>query len=325
MANRTASLFLVVFLVAACSGSAQDTTTTTTAAPATTTASTTLPTTPPDTGAFPMTVSSGGVTTTLDHVPESIVSLSPTATETLFAVGAGDQVAAVDDQSTYPAEAPTTALSGFTPNVEAIAAYEPDLVIVSNDIDGIVASLQGIGVPVLVLPAPAELSDAYDEVRLVGTVTGHPDEGDQTATEMESDIEALLAGVQPSDPPRTFYDELGSDGGGSYYSATSATFIGKVFDAFGLVNIADEADSDGSGYPLMSGEFILGANPDLIFYTSCCGDTPASIGDRPGWSDLTAVQNGSLFEVNDDLASRWGPRLPQFFELVAGAIQSLSK
>ena len=90
--------------------------------------------------------------------PEAIVSLSPTATEMLFAIGAGDQVVAVDEFSYYPEEAPVTELSGFTPNLEAIGAYAPDLVVVANDLDGIVGALEAVGVPVLLLPAAAEFA-----------------------------------------------------------------------------------------------------------------------------------------------------------------------
>jgi hypothetical protein len=108
--------------------------------------------------------------------------------------------------------------------------------------------------------------------------------------------------------PLTYYHELGSDGGGSFYSVTSSTFIGEVFGAFGLENIADPADDDGFGYPVLSVEFIIEADPDLIFYTNCCGDTPETIAARPGWDSIAAVETGAMYELDDDLASRWGPR-----------------
>src|SRR5690606_1370300 len=120
------------------------------------------------------TVDFGGFTTVVAERPQAIVSLSPTATEMLFAIGAGDQVVAVDEFSYHPADAPVTELSGFTPNLEAIVAYEPDLVVVNDDIDGIAGALAGVGVPVLVLPTAARVDDSYEQIRVLGEVTGLP-------------------------------------------------------------------------------------------------------------------------------------------------------
>ncbi len=320
-APARALLAVSVFALAACGtgGVATETTTTATTAPTTTTA--TADTTTTVESGFPVTIESGGVTTVIAAKPAAIVSLSPTATEMLFAVGAGEQVVAVDEYSYYPAEAPVTSLSGFTPNLEAIVAFEPDLVVVSNDMDGIVEALGGIGIPTLVLPGAAVVADSYAQIRILGEATGHTEQAEEVAASMQSEIEALVAGIEPSDEPLTYYHELGSDGGGSFYSVTSSSFIGEVFAAFGLENVADPADADGFGYPVLSVEFIIEANPDLIFYTSCCGDTPESIGARPGWDSITAVQEGAMAEVDDDVASRWGPRLVRFFQIVADALQ----
>src|SRR5437868_1088672 len=126
---------------------------------------------------FPVTVHAANGQVQVKVRPTRIVSLSPTATEDLFAVGAGAQVVAVDDQSSYPAKAPRTKLSGYTPNAEAIAGYNPDLVVVSND-GGLVSSLQKLGLTVLLEPAAANLPQAYDEIRQLGAATGH----DETST-----------------------------------------------------------------------------------------------------------------------------------------------
>lgn len=321
---RAALSLVLVLVLAACAGdgSAASTTTTTsvtTTAPTTTTVESTTTTTIDD--GFPVTVQWNGVETTLDARPESIVSLSPSATEMLFAIGAGSQVVAVDEYSYYPEEAPVTDLSGFTPNLEAIVSYSPDLVVVSDDIDGIVGSLQGVGVPTLVLGAVSAIDEVYEQVRVLGAATGNLDAAETLATEMEAEIDALVAGIDPVDEPLTYYHELGSDGGGAFYSVTSSTFIGEVFGAFGLESIADPADADGFGYPVLSVEYILDADPDLIFFTSCCGETPESISSRPGWDSITAVRNGWLYELNHDLASRWGPRLVEFFRVVASALE----
>lgn len=317
----------LALVLAACSGGDATSTTTTAIEPPTTTtaaATTTLPesTTSAATleAEFPVTVEWSGIETTVESQPQAIVSLSPTATEMLFAVGAGSQVIAVDEYSYYPDDAPVTDLSGFTPNLEAIVSYSPDLVIVSDDIDGIVSALGGVGIPTLVLPGVATVEEVYGQISIVGAATGNSAQADELASEMKSEIDSLVAGIDVPEESLTYYHELGSDGGGSFYSVTSSTFIGEVFGAFGLENIADPADADGFGYPVLSVEFILDADPDLIFYTGCCGDTPESIAARPGWESITAVRNAAMYELDDDLASRWGPRLVEFFRLVATAL-----
>ena len=110
---------------------------------------------------------------TIAKKPRRIVSLSPTATETLFAIGAGKQVVAVDDQSDYPKNAPKTTLSGFTPNVEAIAEYRPDLVIVSYDSKGLVSALRKLKITVIHHDAAKSFQGAYQQIRQLGIVTDH--------------------------------------------------------------------------------------------------------------------------------------------------------
>ncbi|MEX2279817.1 MAG: ABC transporter substrate-binding protein [Acidimicrobiia bacterium] len=327
--NRKPLLALLVsmaLVLGACGNeSVSEETTTTEAVTETTVAETTTTsaaTTTTVQSGYPVTVESGGVTTTVESPPTAIVSLSPTATEMLFAIGAGSKVVAVDEYSYYPEEAPVTDLSGFTPNLEAIVAYEPDLVVVGGDIDGIVASLEGVGIPTLVLPAATVIEDAYQQIRILGEITGFVDDAESLASAMQAEIEGLVAEAEIPAEPLTYYHELGSDGGGAFYSVTSSTFIGEVFAAFGLENIADPADTDGFGYPVLSVEFIIEADPDLIFFTNCCGDTPETISARPGWDSISAVSSGSLYELDDDLASRWGPRLVEFFRLVADALSS---
>ena len=251
--------------------------------------------------------------------PEAIISLSPTATEMLFAIGAGDQVVAVDEFSYYPDEAPVTDLSGFTPNLEAIGAYAPDLVVVANDLDGIVGALDAVGIPVLLLPAAAEFDDVYDQLRSLGVATGNVDAAEQAASTLEAEIRAAIDAAGTRADGLTVYHELDP----TLYSITSTTFIGLVYDAFGLENIADPADADGFGYPQLSPEYVIEANPDLIFVTDCCGDTVDSVSERPGWVNVSAVSNGAVAVVDDDVSSRWGPRLVEFFQAVSDAIVGL--
>jgi iron complex transport system substrate-binding protein len=250
-------------------------------------------------------------------VPHRIVSLSPTATESLFAIGAGRQVVAVDDQSDYPKKAPRTSLSGYTPNVEAIAAYRPDLVVLSGDANDVVAGLRRLGISVLLQPAAKKLTDTYAQIRRLGAITGHKRAAATLVTRMKRTITRAVASV----PKRrlTVYHELTPD----FYSATSKTFIGGIYKLFGLRNIADAADSTGSGYPQLSGEYILSANPGLIVLadTRCCGQTVAAVGRRPGWGGISAVRNGAVVAVDDSVASRWGPRIVKFVQAVATVLR----
>ena len=247
-------------------------------------------------------------------VPGRIVSLSPTATEDLFAIGAGKQVVAVDDQSNYPANAPHTKLSGYTPNAEAIAAYHPDLVVVSADSSGIVEALKKLSIPVI-LDTPAKgLAGAYAQLTQLGKATGHEAGAAVVVTRMKREIAKAVASV-PKGSHLSFYEELSPD----YYSATSATFAGGALKLLGLKDIADAADKSGSGYPKLSGEYILAANPDLIVLadTKCCKQSAATVAARPGWGTLTAVKDGGVVAVSDDIASRWGPRIVDFIQAVA--------
>jgi iron complex transport system substrate-binding protein len=268
----------------------------------------------PAESAFPVTV--GGVT--VPGQPQRIVSLSATATEILFAIDAGAQVVAVDDQSNYPSTAPMTKLSGFQPNVEAIAGHSPDLVVVSFDPGGLVKSLRALDIPTLIQPAAASLRDTYQQIADLGNATGHGEEATTVVAEMRSDIAAIVASVP--EPSRTLrvYHELDD----TYYSATSRTFVGKIYRAFGLENIADGAHGKAGDYPQLSSEYIVSADPDLIVLadTKCCGQSADTVRARPGWSSISALHTGEVLAADDDIVSRWGPRVVDFFRLVADAI-----
>jgi iron complex transport system substrate-binding protein len=272
--------------------------------------------------AFPVTITAANGKVTLDAKPVRIVSLSPSATENLFAIGAGPQVVAVDDQSNYPARAPRTKLSGFTPNVEAIAGYKPDLVVVSGDPKGLIASLGKLHIPVLLEPAATDIGDAYSQIRELGVATGRDAAARTLVAKLQAQVTSILRSVPRGGKKLAVYHELSPD----FYSATSRTFIGKVYAMLGLRNVADKADRSGSGYPKLSAEYIVGANPDLIVLsdTLCCGQTAAKVKARPGWGTVAAVTNGGIVGVSDDVASRWGPRIVEFMRSVAGAVRTVS-
>ena len=278
--------------------------------------------TTPQSARFPVTITSpGGTTVTLDHQPRRIVSLSPTATEMLFAIGAGPQVIAVDDQSNYPATAPITKLSGFQPNIEAIAGYTPDLVVASEDLGSLVHGMQDVGIPILLEPAAKKLDDSYVQMLQLGQATGHEADAQSAVAKMRSQVSAFIALVAKPKRQLTVYHELDN----TYYSATSATFIGQVYQLLGLKNIADEAKAAAPDYPQLSAEYIVAANPDLIVLadTKCCKQDLATVAARPGWSGIAAVRSGEVVGVDDDIASRWGPRVIDFLQAVAPRVKQL--
>jgi iron complex transport system substrate-binding protein len=268
--------------------------------------------------AFPVTIETADGPFTIDARPTSIVSLSPSATEMLFEIGAGEQVVAVDDQSDFPDGVPTTDLSGFEPNVEGIVSYAPDLVVIAGDTGGVVKGLEQLDVPVLVQPAAVTIDDTYEQIAQLGDVTGHPADADAVARDMRAAIDEIVASA-PDGQGLTVYHELDD----TYYSVTSETFIGQVYEMFGVENIADEAKGAGSGYPQLSSEYIVDSDPSLIVLadSECCGQTPEVVAARPGWGDLTAVSTDSVIAIDDDVASRWGPRVVDFMRAVAEGLQ----
>ncbi len=247
--------------------------------------------------------------------PSRIVSLSPSATEDLFAAGAGKQVIAVDDQSDFPKQAPRTSLSGYTPNAEAIASYNPDLVVVSDRV--VVPQLEKLGIQVLVEPAPDNIAQAYDEIRQIGRATGHVKQATAVVRSMEKKLTALIRSVPKASRHLKVYHELDP----TYYSATTSTFIGRMYKLFGFTDIADAADTTHSGYPQLSAEYILAANPDIVVLADsiCCGQTAATVAARPGWSGLSALRHHRVIAIDDSVASRWGPRIVDFARAVAQA------
>ena len=274
---------------------------------------------------FPVTVTAANGAVTIKSRPARIVSLDPTSTEDLYAVGAGPQVVAVDNDSDYPAGVPKTSLSGLTPNIEAIAKYNPTLVVASQNSGGLVSGMTRLGIPVLIEPAVSTLDAAYAQIQQVGQATGHAAQAATVVAGMKQQIAAEVAKAGSAHKGATYYWELSAS---PYYSAASSTFIGQVVGLFGLKNIADAASkpADG-GYPELSQEYIVTAKPQIIFLAdnqaADGGQSPAVVAKRPGWAGIPAVQDHVIIGLNDDIASRWGPRLPQLVAEIAAGIEQL--
>jgi iron complex transport system substrate-binding protein len=230
-------------------------------------------------------------------------------------------VVAVDDLSTYPVTAPVTGLSAFQPSVETIAAYDPDLVVLSFDPGDVLAGLRALSIPAILQPTASSLDDAYRQIEDLGAATGRVGEAAELVAEMQADIAEVVTSAPIGEPAPTYYHEI--DPG--LYSATSASFVGEVYGLFGLENIADPADAEGYGYPQLSAEWIVEQDPDLIFLadTLCCGQDATAVAARPGWAGLAAVRADRVVELDDDIASRWGPRIVDMVAAIGEAVRSL--
>jgi iron complex transport system substrate-binding protein len=257
-------------------------------------------------------------TSAVEQEAQRIVSLSPTHTEILYAIGAGDQVVAVDSMSNFPADAAITDLSSYEPNVEAIAAFDPDLVVIGDDFTGLADQLAAIGVESWVSSAPVSLDEAYAQIVDLGSAVGRSEAASELADSMKADIEEIITGAAQLPEGTSYFLELDD----TLYSVTSNTFVGSIFDMFGLRNIADATEGD-TDYPQLSAEFIVSQDPTLIFLadTKCCGASAETVAARPGWDVLSAVINGHVFGLDDDIASRWGPRLVDFVAAIADALK----
>lgn len=302
-----------------------DSTVATTEAPADTTVPTTPDTTTPDTttpDTTPATTAPTPDTTEPSDDELRLLSLSPALTEMVFAIGADDLLVAVDSFSNYPPEAMElpNELSAYEPNVEAIAGYEPDVVLISGDFTGLGDQLEPLGIEVWDGPAATTLDDTYAQIEGLGELTGNEDEAAAVVADMQADIDEIVASLPPApEQPLTYFHELGPE----LYTATSDTFIGAVYGLLGLENVADAA-ADETSYPQLNAEFLIEANPDLIFLadTKCCGESIDTVSERPGWDAIAAVQNGAVIEMDDDIASRWGPRIVEYLQAAADAVQA---
>lgn len=252
-----------------------------------------------------------------------IVSLSPTATEMLYAIGAGDQVVAVDSMSNFPAEAApkVSKISAFEPNVEAILAYGPDTVVISNDMNKISEQLKKADPNITVWTGAmaATIDDVYTQIEELGAITNHEDQAADLVNDMKDGIASATDGVK-SPAGASYYYELDN----TYYSLTSKTFVGSLLASTGITNIADGVQA-GNDWPQLSAEAIVKANPSVIYLadTKCCQQDAAAVGKRAGWSEMNAVRNGHVIELDDDIASRWGPRVVDLVKALVNAIKAL--
>lgn len=307
--RRFVGLLAGTLLLAAC-GADPDT-----SKPATTEPAVAETTAPADTTA----AAEGDTASEKKMAAERIVSLSATATEMLYALGAEDQIVAVDNFSNYPQAAAdfATKIDAFEPSVEAIAELDPTVVLLTYDPGDLQAQLEKLGIKVWIGAAAATLDDSYAQITELGDLTGKADEASGLVESMKSEIESTITSMELPDAPVSYYYELDN----TFYSLTSNTFIGQLMSRFMLQNIADTAEA-GNDYPQLSAESIVSSNPQMIFLadTKCCEQTAETVAARAGWDVIDAVKNGNVVELDDDIASRWGPRVVDLVKVVAEAV-----
>jgi iron complex transport system substrate-binding protein len=266
------------------------------------------------------TVAEASSDTAVPEVPTNkIVSLSATATEMLYAIGAEDQLVAVDNYSNYPEAAASfeNKIDASQPSAEAIAALDATAVLLAYDPGNLQTQLEALGITVWTGAVATSFDDSYKQITELGELTGKTAEAEALVTAMKADIETAVSSMELPDAPISYFYELDN----TYFSVTSNTFVGQIMSQFNLQNIADLAEA-GNNYPQLSQEAIISANPQLIFLadTKCCQQDAKTVAARPGWNKIDAVTNGNVVELDDDLASRWGPRVVDLVKQVAAAV-----
>ncbi len=287
--------------------------------------------------------------TNLTFHPERIVSLSPSSTEILFAVGAGPTVVGVTDYCNYPSElearieADEIARVGgyWNPSVETIMALKPDLVLVSTAKCTVktneckvncsrrceltikaAAQLRRLGLNVLIL-GPHSMNDVLGNILLVGSATGNAAEASKFVENLRQRIGKVVKKSKAGSHKPKVYFEVWND---PYMSVSSGTWIGNLINLAGGANIFGEAVSE---WPIIRSEDIIQKNPDIMVFP-VIPDVPRFWGSfedvkkRPGWKSVNAVRNGSLYEVSRDLISRPGPRLVEALEMLENFIHPSS-
>jgi iron complex transport system substrate-binding protein len=255
---------------------------------------------------------------TLDGAAQRIVSLAPSNTEILFAIGAGDQVVGRDQFSDYPEAAKNVTDIGSTfeaLNTELIVSLEPDLVLAAEiNTPEQAKQLEDLGLKVYYLKNPLTLEEMYSNLEIVAQLTGREAEAATLIKSLKARVAAVDEKIAPiSSRTNVFYELDGTDPA-KPYTAGKGTFITQLIDRAGGYNIA----SDLAGYPQMSLEQVVAADPAFIILGDArYGVSPESIAQRPGWENLSAVKNGQVVPFNDDLVSRPGPRLVDALEELA--------
>lgn len=266
--------------------------------------------------AYPVRVVHDAGETDIARRPERIAALSATHVEMLFAIGAGERVIAGDLFSNHPPDgvANLQLIDSFNLSVESVIALDPDLVILSFDPGEAVDALETAGVPTLLLGTAADLDAVYGQIAALGSAVDRREAAALLIEEMRSEIAAVVAAAGGTLEGVTFYHESDPF---SFYTPNSSSFVGSLYALLGMANIADEApDEFSSGFPQLSAEFIVAADPDIV-YLAGFGESPGTFADREGWETMSAVSAGRVVVLDYDTASRWGPRVVDLVRAIA--------
>ncbi len=262
-----------------------------------------------------------GRSVTLTHPAQRIVSMAPSNTEILFAVGAGSQVVGRDEFSDYPDQAKSLpSIGGSMGNYsnEQIVALKPDLVLAAGiNTPDQVKSLESLGLTVYYLSNPKTLDDMYKNLEIVAQLTGHESDAETLITSLKARVAAVdakLANV--TDKPIVFYEVDATDPS-KPYTYGPGTFGDALIQEAGGVNFSDAAGIT-DPYPQVSLEQIVKTNPQIIILgDSAYGATADAVKARAGWGTIEAVKNSMIFPFDDNLISRPGPRLVDGLEQLA--------
>ncbi len=310
------ALLILTLLLTACGASVTET-----AAPAAVQAPTA--TSQPTAGvliAAPLTLTDGlGRTVSLAAPAERVVSLAPSNTEILFAIGAGSQVVGRDLFSDYPSEALAVQEIGGSMgeyNLEAIVALQPDLVLAGGiNPPELVAALEELGLTVYFLPNPLTLEEMYLNLETVGALTGHEAEAAALIESLRARVAVVDEKIAAVAERPTVYYELDATDPSRPYTAGAGTFVDLLITRAGGVNVAGEIETP---WVQIDIETLLVYDPDLILLGDAAwGESAETVAARPGWNALSAVQAGAIYPFDDNLVSRPGPRLVDGLEALA--------
>jgi iron complex transport system substrate-binding protein len=259
-----------------------------------------------------------GRSVTLDGVPHRIVSIAPTPTEILYAIGAGTQMVGVDNYSDYPAEAGKLPKVGDAVdlNTEVIIALKPDVIFCGDLVPAQLTQLgKDQGIPYIIL-ADRTMDDIYKTIRLAGIATGHVEQADELAANLSARVDAVTAKTHAANVsiPKVFVEYWSY--GTSIYTFGPGSFGDDLISLAGGVNVAHNTSSE---YPVVESEFVIAENPDIVIFTNS-STTKDAIMARDGWGNVTAVQTGHIYAIPDDLVSRYGPRIVDGLEQMAAMI-----
>ena len=268
---------------------------------------------------FPTTLrGADGQDLTIESQPQRMVVLSPGHVEILFAIGAGDQIVAVEQNADYPDEAAGfhIQLSGLDPSVEAIADLEPDLVIIAFAPEGFIEQMDTLGILVFhddINTKITTIDEVFDSIKELGRATGHREEAQALIKELRDRVRDVTKELRGVDDGPTVYHELDATGG--FFSISPDSFVGDLYRTLKAENIVE---ADEGPFPSLTQEAIIERNPEVIVLADAAfGETPEVVSARPGWDTIDAVINGRVYAIDQNIVSRPGPRIVDALEELA--------